>query len=318
MPGYPLQPQAQQLAQAGRYGDTMLMHVNPAEVQGLASIMPLTTNPETGQPEAFLPFLIPLLGSILGTTALPAALTGMAGTAGIGGALGSMGSFLAASPGIAGAIGSGAAEWARTGDFKQGLMSGLTGYGAGKVLGGLGKRATKEALTQTAKEALGKTTVPMLAPNVAKGTAERLASDVLKAGPGATGIPWSKAQQVSLVSQGIPQHAQESLAKSLLGVSGEGFAATGGNWAKEGLKEGFRNPGDLLAAAQQPGAMLPLVGGMGMSSAEESRRLWEEQMAQFDAENEERKRRYEAESPEIIPISNPYSRRYGLQGGIVA
>ena len=107
MPGYPLQPQAQQLAQAGRYGDTMLMHVNPAEVQGLASIMPLTTNPETGQPEAFLPFLIPLLGSILGTTALPAALSGV-GATGLGG-------FLAASPGIAGAIGSGAAEWARTG-----------------------------------------------------------------------------------------------------------------------------------------------------------------------------------------------------------
>ena len=310
MPGYPLQPQAQQLAQAGRYGDTMLMHVNPAEVQGLASIMPLTTNPETGQPEAFLPFLIPLLGSILGTTALPAALSGV-GATGLGG-------FLAASPGIAGAIGSGAAEWARTGDFKQGLMSGLTGYGAGKVLGGLGKQATKDALTQTAKDALGKTTIPMQAPNVAKGTAERLASDVLKAGPDATGIPWSEARRASLVSQGVPLHAQESLAKNLLSVSGQGLEAAGGNWAKEGLKQGLRNPGDLLAAVQEPGAMLPLVGGMGMASAEESLRLWEEEMARFDEENEERKRRYEAESPEVIPISNPYSRRYGLQGGIVA
>ena len=310
MPGYPLQPQAQQLAQAGRYGDTMLMHVNPAEVQGLASIMPLTTNPETGQPEAFLPFLIPLLGSILGTTALPAALSGV-GATGLGG-------FLAASPGIAGAIGSGAAEWARTGDFKQGLMSGLTGYGAGKVLGGLGKQATKDALTQTAKDALGKTTIPMQAPNVAKGTAERLASDVLKAGPDATGIPWSEARRASLVSQGVPLHAQESLAKNLLSVSGQGLEAAGGNWAKEGLKQGLRNPGDLLAAIQEPGAMLPLVGGMGMASAEESLRLWEEEMARFDEENEERKRRYEAESPEVIPISNPYSRRYGLQGGIVA
>ena len=306
MPGYPLQPQAEQLAQAGRYGDTMLMHVNPAEVQGLASIMPLTTNPETGQPEAFLPFLIPLLGSILGTTALPAALSGV-GATGLGG-------FLAASPGIAGAIGSGAAEWARTGDFKQGLMSGLTGYGTGAALKGLGQAATKETLTKKVTEALGD--------KVTGGTAERLASDAMKrkvvTDPTFGDLPWGKVQKQSLIDQGIPWLEQADLAGDLMGIARRGFDATRGGWAKEGLRRGIGNPSQLLAAVQEPGAMLPLVGGMGMSSAEESRRLWEEEMAQFDAEEEERKRRYEAESPEIIPISNPYSRRYGLQGGIVA
>ena len=68
MPGYPLQPQAERLAQAGRYGDSMLMHVNPAEVAGLASIMPITRNPETGQPEAYA-FLLPMLASMFSTTA---------------------------------------------------------------------------------------------------------------------------------------------------------------------------------------------------------------------------------------------------------
>ena len=306
MPGYPLQPQAEQLAQAGRYGDTMLMHVNPAEVQGLASIMPLTTNPETGQPEAFLPFLIPLLGSILGTTALPAALSSV-GATGLGG-------FLAASPGIAGAIGSGAAEWARTGDFKQGLMSGLTGYGTGAALKGLGQAATKETLTKKVTEALGD--------KVTEGTAERLASDAMKrkvvTDPTFGDLPWGKVQKQSLIDQGIPWLEQADLAGDLMGIARRGFDATRGGWAKEGLRKGIGNPSQLLAAVQEPGAMLPLVGGMGMSSAEESRRLWEEEMAQFDAEEEERKRRYEAESPEVIPISNPYSRRYGLQGGIVA
>jgi len=305
MPGYPLQPQAEQLAQAGRYGDTMLMHVNPAEVQGLASIMPLTTNPETGQPEAFLPFLIPLLGSILGTTALPAALSGV-GATGLGG-------FLAASPGIAGAIGSGAAEWARTGDFKQGLMSGLTGYGTGAALKGLGQAATKETLTKKVTEALGD--------KVTEGTAERLASDAMKrkvvTDPTFGDLPWGKVQKQSLIDQGIPWLEQADLAGDLMGIARRGFDATRGGWAKEGLRRGIGNPSQLLAAVQEPGAMLPLVGGMGMSSAEESRRLWEEEMAQFDAEEEERKRRYEAESPELIPISNPYSRRYGLQGGII-
>ena len=60
----PLQPQAEQMAQYGRYGDSMLVHMNPAEVQGIASMVPggLTTNPVTGQPEAFA-FLAPLLAS---------------------------------------------------------------------------------------------------------------------------------------------------------------------------------------------------------------------------------------------------------------
>ena len=35
----------------------MLLHVNPIEVEALAKNMPITVNPETGQPEAFLPLL---------------------------------------------------------------------------------------------------------------------------------------------------------------------------------------------------------------------------------------------------------------------
>ena len=59
----PMQPMAESLADKGRFGDTMLVHMNPAEVSGLASLVPggrLTTNPDTGQPEAFLPLLLGL------------------------------------------------------------------------------------------------------------------------------------------------------------------------------------------------------------------------------------------------------------------
>jgi len=122
------------LANQGRYGDSMLVHMNPREVQGLASMSPtgsLTVNPETGQPEAFLPFLIPLLGSLGGS----AALTGLGATAGVvGGAAATAGLSSAA----AGAIGSGLASWAATGDLKQGLVSGITGFGIGSALGGIG------------------------------------------------------------------------------------------------------------------------------------------------------------------------------------
>ena len=111
------------LANQGRYGDTMLVHMNPAEVQGLASLSPtgsLTVNPQTGQPEAFLGMILGALGSL------------GAGTGALGGVLAGL------SPALAGAIGSGLGTFIETGDLKKGLLGGLTGYGIGKFVGGLG------------------------------------------------------------------------------------------------------------------------------------------------------------------------------------
>ena len=114
----PYQGMADQVASRGRYGDTTLMHVNPAEVQGLASLTQLTINPDTGYPEAFLPLLAPFLGTLAGT-----ALGGAAGATGLG---------LTA----AGAAGSGLATGLATGSVEQGLMAGLTGFGLGSALQG--------------------------------------------------------------------------------------------------------------------------------------------------------------------------------------
>ena len=141
----PLQNQADEMAKYGRYGDTMLVHMNPYEVEGIASLSPtgkLTTNPVTGQPEAFLPFLAPLLGSMIGKAALAKA-----------------GGLLAGKAALAGAIGSGLATTAVTGDIKKGLLSGITGFGLGKALGAasdalnpqIGETAT--ALTDATKTA---------------------------------------------------------------------------------------------------------------------------------------------------------------------
>ena len=120
----PLKRTANQLAQRGRFGDTQLVHMNPAEVSGLAAMSPtgqLTINPDTGQPEAFLPMLAPLLAPMIGSTL---------GTAALGGTLGA---------GLAGALGSGLATWAATGDFEKGLIGGVTGFGLGKVFGAAGE-----------------------------------------------------------------------------------------------------------------------------------------------------------------------------------
>lgn len=125
------------LANQGRYGDSMLVHMNPIEVEGLASMSPtgsLTVNPQTGQPEAFLPFLAPLLGGMMGTSLL-------AGTGGL----------LAGKAALAGAIGSGLGSFAATGDLKQGLISGITGFGIGSALSGAANLAKDAAIADAAK-----------------------------------------------------------------------------------------------------------------------------------------------------------------------
>ena len=114
----PLQEAAKQLSLRGRYGDTMMVHMNPIEVDALAKLSPtgqLTTNPHTGQPEAFLPLLFSMLApSLLG-----------AGTAaGL--------SSLAAS-----AIGSGIGTIAEGGSLQEGLTAGLMSGVTGGLLKGV-------------------------------------------------------------------------------------------------------------------------------------------------------------------------------------
>tara|TARA_R110000764_G_scaffold82301_1_gene162508 strand:- start:91 stop:912 length:822 start_codon:yes stop_codon:yes gene_type:complete len=135
----PMQPMAENLASRGRYGDSMLVHMNPIEVESLASLSPtgsLTTNPDTGQPEAFLPLLLGLAGSGLGGA----------------GMLGGLGAL------SAGAIGSGLGTFFETGDLGEGIKSGLMGALMGKVsgellkgLGGTAAKAGGSAVTGGAK-----------------------------------------------------------------------------------------------------------------------------------------------------------------------
>ena len=109
---------AEAVRQKGRYGDSVLMHVNPQEAQALAAGSGgyLTVNPDTGLPEAFLPALLPVLGG-LGGTALA--------TSGVLAGAGGLGAFMAANPYIAGAIGSGLGKTLATGDIEQGIRTGL-------------------------------------------------------------------------------------------------------------------------------------------------------------------------------------------------
>jgi hypothetical protein len=120
---------AEGLAAFGRGGDSMLMHVNPAEVEALNSMAPgsITINPDTGMPEAFFWLIPTLLQTVLGgigtaaTTglgtvglgALSPAVTGtlgtLGGTSGLAGVMGSAGAALGAPAGVTAKLGSMAA-----------------------------------------------------------------------------------------------------------------------------------------------------------------------------------------------------------------
>lgn len=118
---YDMKPMAQSLASQGRYGDTMLVHMNPAEVAGLDAYTRkmggggLTVNPRTGQPEAFLPFLLGLGLQGLGMTALQAGLATGIGTA------------------------------VATKDLGKGVLAGLGAFGGADIGSGLGAAGATSA-----------------------------------------------------------------------------------------------------------------------------------------------------------------------------
>lgn len=135
---------AQNLAAQGRYGDTTLVHMTPQEVGGLQALArshgtSLTTNPNTGLPEAFnLRGLLPAL-------------------AGAGLAIATGGTSLALTPLQIGMITGGLGTLA-TGDIKKGLMIGLGAAGGAGLAGSAG--LTGASATGTGAAGAGGVTPP--------------------------------------------------------------------------------------------------------------------------------------------------------------
>ena len=127
---YPMQEEAGQLADRGRYGDTTLVHMTPGEVQGLASLGQLTINPDTGLPEAFnMKALLPIIGGIAGSFLLPGIGTALGASAlgGLGGA--ALGAGLGTTTG--GLLAGQSFEDAAL----SGVMSGAMSFGIGSLMG---------------------------------------------------------------------------------------------------------------------------------------------------------------------------------------
>jgi len=319
----PLQGTADNLAKYGRYGDSMLVHMNPIEVQGIAALSPrgLTTNPVTGQPEAWS-FLIPMLGSMLGSAAW-------------GGAIG---------PAAAGAIGSGLARWAQTGDFEKGLASGITGFGMGKILGagqdvamgtGEGAAVSGGAVAPGAADLISPETANIIQlPGYGQGAAPNLGLGITDTPVGQT---WLEQEVARLAAPQIaPGAAADLISPEALGqaadlISPEALGQTGWDDLSFGQKltAPFTAEGGLGAmgeAAMTPGAILPIAAGVGETARQESL----EELERLEGEQTERGRRDRQRQMDILRAAweqigrdypgsaNPYSVRRVAGGGIIS
>jgi len=296
-----VQKQVKNIASKGRYGDSMLMHVNPIEVNAMAQQVPLTINPETGQPEAFLPLaLAPIAGSLIGGSLLG------------GTALGALG---------ASALGSGLAQYAVTGDLKKGLLAGLTGYGIGTALQGAGAAAQATQATQAATDAatnLANTdalTTALADPSLTKaGVAlpEGLATGAYPGDPtnllnpaGVDQVALQSSQTANALQPAINQ-AGTSGFQDVIGSADylanppDSILQSGKDAFSGGFKEGV---GNLASGLMKPGAYIPAGIGMGSTSIMDSQELFEEQLA--DAERARREGRAEMfrNTPEPILYS---------------
>jgi len=252
----PMQGMANQMAQHGRYGDSMLVHMNPIEVQGLASLSPtgsLTVNPVTGQPEAFLPFLAPLLGSIAGSSLL----TG-AGAGALGGLIGAGGLSSAA----AGAIGSGLATAIESGDLKQGMLAGITGYGLGSALGGAADAmnpqiaGTEQALADVGKEAAtAATDLARSQANLGQAASQAMQGTQPLFGQGSIGAA------SDIVGQ--QQAGLASLQGQQAGLQGQLDAARQAMTPMDRLSAPFQQPGAIGSAMMSPSTLAPIAIGEG-------------------------------------------------------
>jgi len=313
-PKPPLARQGQQLASHGRYGDTELVHMNPYEVQGLAAMSPtgqLTTNPETGQPEAFLPMLAPLLAPMLGSTLGATALGGVLGSSALGGA-----------------IGSGLATWAMTGDFEKGLISGVTGFGLGKVLGAGADAANLGG--ELADVSAAQANVAQQTANLGKESAVQLAAGIPT--PESAGF-LANAQPISAANPGgnmglniSPNQLSQLQAKDAL-TARIGDLDTARQGLTAGQRLGAFGSGEGLAAmgkaALRPDALLPIGVGLGTMGQVEQ----QEAMEKLRKETTARDGAYAQSFKNVLTDSlgmargsepNPYALAYSADGGRMA
>jgi hypothetical protein len=292
---------AENLAEKGRGGDTMLVHMAPEEVAGLRGLAmqmggDLSINPQTGLPEAkWLKRLLPLLPFVLGPlgylgTGFLSTLAGKSLLSGV------IGGFTAPGKGF---------------NFKEGLKTGITAYAGGKLFEALGS--------------LGQTPGP--APGTAPGTAPSTGTLPVDAGgvsSGAVDPGLAQAVEAAKVAQAVPNPALTPAPAvgqaQITNVTDVPIAGVGANAPAPTLGSGLQSlAGGAVEATTGAIARNPMtaaslaVSGYGMVEGEKERQAFKAAEAAAARDEEEERRRYQnlfAQTLGRIPM--------GAGGGMVA
>lgn len=296
--GGKLMGQAQQLAQAGRGDDTMLMHVTPDEVAGIASLAPglMTINPQTGLPEAGLfrdilgfglPFLLPMLLPGLGSIA-------------------------------AGALGGAGGAAIRGGDFKDILLGGATGALGGKLTEGLAQSGAQSAgLTENlASKAVDSTAA---IPTQALANANKLSS-VLTPEQLANVETLTKGGMdigSALSTMNLPASQMANINQALTPAIGDAAGQIGSLADMGGTGEIFGNIKSAGLGGLQDQLMslegIGTITGMGLQATSDAQRRYQEMLDDMEREKEEREAELYRMYPENIPYRSGgslYKKRY--------
>ena len=232
--------QSKEIASKGRNGDTMLMHIQPEELEGLQTLLgPVTINPETGNPEAFVWFAaLPLLAQM-------AVVAGGATAAGAGiGAL------------------AGGKEGA-----KKGAMMGL-GIGATLATGGAATGALAAPTVAATAPTVAGTTLSSVAPSIASiagGTPVNLAAGLggtgvnLASGAGASGTALSGALNAGSVGNAALLNAAGSAALPVPSASSLIQGAATGGISKSGLAKAAASGLSSLSSQGQQEQQAPMA-----------------------------------------------------------
>ena len=259
--------QVNNVAAQGRYGDTMLMHVNPNEVKGLAQLGALSLNPTTGLPEAFeLRDILPMVGSIVGGI--------------FGGPAGS-------------AIASGLLTAGLEGDFKKGVLAGLTSYGFGKALQGAQVAAAGDAAADVATNQ---------AVVDAVGGIDTSAVTGLNPSGGFTIDP-SAMTDPNVISELGSEGVQKGIAAARTGGMEAARLAQSAPGADPNMFAGMQDVsfGNVLSGASAPSAYIPAGIGLGGTGVIQSQEAFQAELDRLAFEEEERKRQMYLDYPEAIP-----------------
>jgi len=259
--------QVNNVAAQGRYGDTMLMHVNPNEVKGLAQLGALSLNPSTGLPEAFkLRDILPMIGSIVGGV--------------LGGPAGS-------------AIASGLLTAGLEGDLKKGVLAGLTSYGFGKALQGAQVAAAGDAAADVATNQ---------AVVDAVGGIDTSAVTGLNPSGGFTIDP-SAMTDPNVISELGSEGVQKGIAAARTGGMEAARLAQSAPGADPNMFAGMQDVsfGNVLSGASAPSAYIPAGIGLGGTGVIQSQEAFQAELDRLAFEEEERKRQMYLDYPEAIP-----------------